>query len=403
MWSRFHLLGARILAVGAVSCALLVAAPARGQSQSVPPEQKNNSGAVTKPATPPRQMLIGLRVDLISIDAVVTDKDGGFVAGLGPKNFALKEEGQPQVLTRVDHFVAGGAGDGHEFTDVPIVIDFAPSGGVWPQLDPEKIRPVVINRRMVVFFFDLTTMAEEDLHRSVDAAEKFINNQMNPADLVAVVSFGRQFKIHCGFTNNGDVLKGVLTSLTSDKDEVSRSIPDLSTGTVAAMGTEDQTEFNIFNMDNRLYAVEALAELLGAVPGRKSVIEFSGSIKQTVEENTSAVKAATNAANMNVVSFYEVDMSDSTGPGQHDVLASVAGDSGGKLFTGVKDFAPIFKEVQDDSQDYYLLSYYSTNTKRDGLFRKVSVKLENVRGAQIKFRQGYYAPKDIALPDPPRH
>jgi VWFA-related protein len=391
--------------VGAVAALTLIASSIRGQ-----PQNSAQQGASSEKASniidlhpPPKKYTcrgIGcMPVTLIQIDAVVTDKDGRFVAGLGPKSFALKEEGQLQVLTSVDHFVAGGTGDGREFADVPIVIDLGPSGGVWPQLDSEKIRPIVINRRMIVFFFDLTTMAEEDLSRSVDAAKKFINNQMSPADLVAVVSFGRQFKINSDFTNSHADLECELTSLMPGKDGMSQSLPGLSTDIVPEVDdgveTEDQTEFNIFNVDNRLYAVDALAGLLGAIPGRKSVIEFSGGIKQTVEGNTSAVKAATDAANMNVVSLYEVDMSNSTVPGWRNILASVARDSGGKLFTGVKDFAPIFKQVQDDSQDYYLLSYYSTNTKRDGLYRNVSVKVEKVRGAQVKFRQGYFGPKDV--------
>jgi hypothetical protein len=58
----------------------------------------------------------------------------------------------------------------------------------------------------------------------------------------------------------------------------------------------------------------------------------------------------------------------------------------------------MFKQVQDDNIGYYLLSYYSTNTARDGRYRQVKVKLVGVpAGAHIKARQGYYAPKDFGI------
>ena len=53
--------------------------------------------------------------------------------------------------------------------------------------------------------------------------------------------------------------------------------------------------------------------------------------------------------------------------------------------------------MQDDTTGYYLLSYYSSNTKRDGRYRPVTVKLVNVPGARIKHREGYYAPKDFGI------
>jgi hypothetical protein len=42
-----------------------------------------------------------------------------------------------------------------------------------------------------------------------------------------------------------------------------------------------------------------------------------------------------------------------------------------------------------------LLGYYSTDMRRDRLFRRVLVKLVKVRGAQVRFRSGTYAPGPI--------
>jgi hypothetical protein len=53
---------------------------------------------------------------------------------------------------------------------------------LWPK--PEDLR----NHRLIVMFFDLTSMQPEDLDRSVLAAQEFLKNKMQPADLVALVS-----------------------------------------------------------------------------------------------------------------------------------------------------------------------------------------------------------------------
>jgi VWFA-related protein len=116
------------------------------------------------------------------------------------------------------------------------------------------------------------------------------------------------------------------------------------------------------------------------------------------------LRAAVNAADSHTVSLYEVDAREETGSSSAvqagksaalqdsgRILASLAQDTGGKLFIDLKDFAPIFPEVQEDSRDYYLLSYFSANAARDGAFRKVTLKLDKVRGAQVKSRLGYFA------------
>jgi VWFA-related protein len=381
------------LAVGVAAALMVIAVTVLGQAQ--------NSA---QQGVSPKQALVD-PVKLVQIDVVVTDKDGKFVAGLGPQNFALKEEGRPQVLTGVDHFVVAAYAAKGGTGAPPSLIDLETAQ------NPEKLRPMLHNRRLIIMFFALATMTSGELQQSADASRKFVKEQMTAADLVAVVSFGRVFKIDADFTNDRELLGRALDSL----------LP--SGAGIDVNPSAEEVSFNILHADNLLYAVEALSKLLSGIPGRKSVIQFTGSVPQFDGITSDVLTAATNVANENVVPLYDVDLSDSTGPGAGEpvmedpgdpgkfagvmrsrkVLESLAHDTGGKLFTDVKDFAPIFKQVEDDSQDYYLLSYYSSNWKRDGLFRNVSVKLEKVRGAQIKFRPGYYAPKDFPTMNPQRH
>ena len=67
---------------------------------------------------------------------------------------------------------------------------------------PEELR----NHRLIVMFFDLTSMQPEDLDRSVEAAQAFLKTKMQPADLVALVSLGDTLKVDQDFTADKNAL-----------------------------------------------------------------------------------------------------------------------------------------------------------------------------------------------------
>jgi VWFA-related protein len=436
---------ARLLSFVVIYSLLLPAAPAQQQGaappaqrgsaqQSTPPPQKNDNIIDLKRTPPPpppettksSKAQVVVHTDLVQIDAIVTDKDGKIIKGLKTENFQLLEEGKPQKMEKVDYFDVEKIETAEKDDSVPIIV------GLKTANNPETLRPIVLNHRMMVLFFDLTSLQPEDLLRSTNAAQKFIKEQMTSADLVAVVSFGTQFRINSEFTNDKDVLQRVVASLIPGKESglagVAGTANDPVTEDTGAAFSADETEFNIFNTDNKLYAIEALANLLGGIPGRKSVLQFTGGVTQTGEDNRSQLQAATNAANKNNVSLYQMDSRGlvtetpggdassgmASGRGSfngaavfqqtqsrqdsRETLSTLAQDTGGKAFFDVGDFAQVFKQVQDDSTGYYLLSYYSTNTARDGRYRSVKVKLVNVpAGAHIRHREGYYGPKDWGI------
>ena len=77
-----------------------------------------------------------------------------------------------------------------------------------------------------------------------------------------------------------------------------------------------------------------------------------------------------------------------------ETLVTLAADTGGKAFLDSNDFGRVFKGVQDDTSMYYLLGYHSTNTARDGKYRRITVRV-NRPGVKIDFRRGYYADADF--------
>jgi hypothetical protein len=82
---------------------------------------------------------------------------------------------------------------------------------------------------------------------------------------------------------------------------------------------------------------------------------------------------------------------------------SLAADSGGFAVRNTNDLAAGIRRIADESQAYYLLGYNPTNTRRDGRFRKIQVKVPGGKGYQIRARKGYYAPlegKSALAPKP---
>ncbi|MGO9345114.1 MAG: VWA domain-containing protein, partial [Terriglobales bacterium] len=76
-----------------------------------------------------------------------------------------------------------------------------------------------------------------------------------------------------------------------------------------------------------------------------------------------------------------------------ETLVTLASDTGGRAFLDSNDFGQVFKGVQQDTSTYYLVGYRSTNSARDGRYRRISVKV-NAPGVKVDYRRGYYAPAD---------
>ncbi len=102
-------------------------------------------------------------------------------------------------------------------------------------------------------------------------------------------------------------------------------------------------------------------------------------------------------ANRANVTFYSVDprglTPESTFNRRSDSLITLATATDGTHLTNSNDFAPGLKRIRDDLSSYYLLGYNSTNTKFDGKFRAISVRVKRP-GVNVRARPGYTAPTE---------
>jgi len=362
--------------------------------------------------------------DLVLIDVQVNDKNGKPIKGLKPENFVIHENNKLQKISSFDYFDVERIETATAGDDSPVVVALGAVAA------PEKTREMVRDRRLTVLFFDMTSMQSDEVLRATEEALKFVRTQMTPADLVAAVVFANRLNILAPFTNNKEALARAINSLRPGKEtQLATAEGAVPTGEEAAgqdtgaAYSADDTEFNIFNTDGKLSAIESLSEMLRPIPGKKALIQFAGGITQTGEENRTQLRAATDAANRANVSLYTVDTRglQASAPGgnatdaapsgsalfsgaamrtqtasrqeSRDTLATLAADTGGESFFDVGDFKEIFQKVQQDGTGYYLVGYYSEDMRRDGRWRNVSVKV-NVPGAHVRHREGYYAPKD---------
>ncbi len=367
-----------------------------------------------------------VQTEIVLVNVTVRDKSGNLVRNLKQEDFTLLEDGKPQHVVSFDEENTDVV-PSTDVAQVP-VLSGAKKGEAAPPASPSPVdaKAQFKDRRLIVLFFDLSSMEPDEIDHSVTAAENYVDKQMAPADLVSIVSLGNTVTVNQDFTSDHDQIKKVLASFNAGSGQ---GFEAGSTGTTEGTQdtgqsfTADDTEYNIFNADRRLEALRTIAQQLEHVDQKKSLIYFSSGMDRTGIENQSELRAAINAAVRANLAIYTLDIrglqaivaggeaqnaslrGSSVYSGQsqlssydsnfssQETLVTLAGDTGGKAFLDSNDFGKVFKGVQDDTSFYYVLGYHSTNAARDGKYRKISVKL-NRPDLKLEYRRGYYAPAD---------
>jgi VWFA-related protein len=372
-----------------------------------------------------RTFTMKVQTDIVLTNVVVRDKKTGeVVKGLKQGDFTILENGKPQTIASFDYQnvdVAAVLRENATVTGKATIADllnrdFAAS--------PTALR----DHRLIVMFFDLSSMQPEDIDRAVQAAQDYVNKKMQPADLVALVSMATGLSMDQDFTSDkAALLKGLgKYNGTEGTGFANGNEGGNSGGTSddASSFTADDSEYNSLNTDRELYAIRTIAKSLERVDQRKSMLYFSGGLTRQGVENQASMRAATNEAVKANMAIYSVDSrgleamppvgNASKGSlrgtaaysggamqsqldanfGSQETLATLSSDTGGKAFFDSNDFAPAFQQVQHDTEAYYILGFHSTNTARDGSYRHLTIKL-NRSDVKIDYRPGYYAPADF--------
>jgi VWFA-related protein len=395
------------------------------QPQPQTPQQPTQSPSrqQSDAQTPPRSE-IRVTSELVLANVVARDKKGNLIRDLKKEDFTLLEDDKKQEIStfdfeNVDQMETAGAAE-------KTVTGEAAAGpaGVLKKSDAPVMN--ARDRRVIILYFDFSAMEPDQIDRCVDAAKKYINAQMQPADIVALVSLSTNMRVDLDFTDDKTKILSVLSSYSTGSGEgFQMGDTGSAEGTAESGGsfTPDDTDYNTFSADWKLLALQSTMQALGKIEQKKSLIYFSNGISQTGNDNQSALRAATAAAVKNNVSIYTVDIrglqafppggeaqsaslhgqsayngaavsSDlNSNAASQETLSTLAADTGGKAFFDTNDFSGVFTQVQKDSSAYYVLGFTSTNPLKDGHYRRLKVVV-NRADVKLEFRPGYYAGRD---------
>jgi VWFA-related protein len=382
-----------------------------------------------KPAGEQDNFTLSVKVQLVVEVVAVKDKQGNPIRGLTAKDFALTEDGASQSIRFCEHqdlrenakpLAVSKQGD----EDIHIYKKLARTQIAPETMEKERYK----NRRLLALYFDMSAMRPPDQLRALNAAEEFIRTQMTSVDLVSIMRYNSaSVDILQDFTSDRDKLLSILeTMIVGEGQDSAEDVDDASSGDTGSAFGQDDREFNIFNTDRQLSALQTAARMLGQVQEKKSLIYFAGGLRLNGVDNQAQLHATVDAAIKAGVSFWPIDarglvaeapLGDATQGSQgnsgiytgtaanavrtsfqysQDTLYALAGDTGGKAMFDSNDLDRGMVDAQNAISDYYVIGYYTTNANRDGKFRRVRISLAQNAEAKLEYRQGYYADKEFA-------
>ena len=393
------------------------------------PQQANSPQAVQPTAGPAK-----FRFDLNTVmEAVsVKDKNGKPIEGLTAKDFIVTEDNVPQTITFCDF----------QKMEDNVLPTIAAPAALPITAAAEKEKPTVDaltrveimpeapgdlkyrDRRLLALYFDNTAMQVTEQLRAFDSAEKFITKQMKAADLMAIIKYdGEAVRVLQDFTDNRDALLTAINKMALADSGLDETDTDTDASDTGSAFGEDDSEFNLFNTNRQLAALQTAVRMLGSLNEKKVLIYFSSGLQLSGIDNQAQFQATTNAAIRANTTFFTIDarglvalspMGDATrgSPGgaamysggaamatttrfqaSQDTMYALATDTGGKALLDNNDLSEGVVQAEASVSNYYLIGYNTTNSKLDGKMRRIKISLKEDPTAKLDYRQVYYAGK----------
>ena len=368
---------------------------------------------------------------LVVVDVFVRARNGKALDNLKKEDFTLLENGKAQEIAVFEfQRIADEAAQ-------PAALAAAPPSAPAPAA---TARANVINvptagkvqyqdKRLLVLFFDFSSMQPQEQIRAQQAALKFLAEQMTPSDMVSIMTLAGAVQVVQDFTSDRDRLTQAIRSFHIGEAselaiEADTGDPNSGEYTGAAF-VADETEFNIFNTDRKLAGLESAVRMLAPLPEKKALIYFSAGIPKTGVENYAQIESTVNAAIRANVSFYPIDARGlvALAPGgdaskaaprgssvftgqaitaqktkfndQQETLFTLAEDTGGKALLDSNDLTLGIQQAHQDLGSYYVLGYYDNSPVADGKFRRVQVNVPKQYQAQLDYRDGYFTAREF--------
>lgn len=267
-------------------------------------------------------------VDLASFGVTVVDKKGGLVTDLSREDFEVLEDGQVQ---RVTLFARGD------------VVESAP--------------PLHLG-----LLFDTSGSMEESIGFSRSAAIKFLNTVQEAQD-ITLVDFDTEVR----------VVRYGQSDFPRLVERIRKRKPDGNTALYDALG---------------VYLDGASSE-----EGRRTLVLYTDGGDTSSVMNYTEAQTLLRASDITLYAIgFLSHLSHTLQMDQRMKLRALAEITGGLAFypTVIADLDPTYEKIAAEIRSQFTLGYLSTNTKLDGSWRKVEIKVKRP-GVKVRARQGYYA------------
>ena len=343
----------------------------------------------------------------VLLDVLITDKAGQPVTGLKAADFTVTEEGQPQVIRRLNEHHPMSAADVDKLTAAPAL----------PPNTFTNFTPVRNTNASTVLLLDAM---DSPIGAQMMMREQLINylKHMQPGPPIAIFQLDTEMRLIQGFTSDPKVLLAAAES--------KRDMPSLAKPTAAPRSYTADALYRRVLSETLRNGMRVLGSYLAGFPGRKNLIWFTGQVPMTIMGfgfgnpfrdgltvnggTGDELTDLTDVLTVSRVAVYPVDTRglsaapDQFGAGQrraafpnpgsrvfdHTNMDMVAEQTGGNAYYNTNDFAHVIAEVVNNGSSYYTIAYATTNNKWNGKLRHIKVAVDRPE-VHLQHREGYYA------------
>ena len=384
---------------------------------------------------------IKLNAELVQIDALVTDKAGKPVSGLKREDFELLDNNKSQPITHFSFEESNPA----RVKNSPMAQPPIPKALTARDL-----------KRVVAFVVDTLHMQFENLNRTRKMLQDFVDNQMQPGDLVLILPTGGGSGLLQQFTSDRSLLRNAINRIRLVNVDsgivpyrsITRDVPlksmgrqeqpvdsrNRGSGRLSMPDSPGEHEADPLEMADVRVTLETLNNVITSMrqlPGRKlGVFVSEGFRLYPTQTNREFSETIGLAARSNVV-FYSIDPKGLTAPftaadslespaersanfgeaiakqltqnqldllDRRESLSSLASETGGKLFSDNNDINRGLANLLDENSSYYLLGFQPEQAKWDGKLHKIKVVVRNRPELTVLARRSYLARSDAPKP-----
>jgi VWFA-related protein len=359
---------------------------------------------------------------LVQVSVLVHDRQGQPVSDLKKEDFTITERGKPQQIS----FFAMAS------TDKPATPPVTLPPHIFSNVLAEHAG---VPTSVTVVLLDLLNTTWSDQQYARKALIEFLG-QIQPQDRIAIFALGKRSltMLHDYTTDSVSLLSRIAKlkgEAPSDLDastlnpDTQQELQDLDLSTLGDANQREADFFTAGRVVNTLETLEAIAQHLSNLPGRKNLIWLSGGFPLTIGFDvipeigstrdrrtfTSEMDAAVRALNNSGIAVYPVDarglithlgfeassrkpppLAPRLGPliPNLDSMQELAERTGGIAGYNTNDLSRAIRRAIDDSQVTYTIGFYSTDEAKDGKFRDVKIKV-NRPHVDVRYRKGYFA------------